>query len=495
MRAFQAHRERNPVFNFASVSVHEIARNNLRLDVSCYGIEARQASKVLEECKWGVKSLGDIVRGVFYLSRFKRVYVSETNGVPFILPSQITDISPKATKFISLAALEGQNIIENSKAKLGQILLTRSGTVGVCSYVSKTLEGHILSDDIIRIEPAEYSGYVYAYLKSQIGRTLVETNNYGSVVKHIEPEHLNNLPIPSPHYSLKQKIHNLIEQSFLLRDQSNEIMTEAKILLKEALQLPDIQKIHTMAQQLNKERNCLNYSVPFSKVKNRLDSSYYVPVIQIIERYLYKNAKEVAHVGDKRICQAILLLGRFSRNYTQEGNGVIFFGGKQIYELDPSNKKYLSLAHHADRIENELVLHENMTMITCSETIGKVTIAPKHWEGWTANQHIIRAVPANDEIAGYLYAWMSSDYAHPLIVRFSYGAVVDEIDNNQISQVSIPLLKNVAQQKKINDKVLDANKKRTQAYKLEQEALSILNGKVIYAQLNPHKNQQFLHGL
>ena len=77
-------------------------------------------------------------------------------------------------------------------------------------------------------------------------------------------------------------------------------------------------------------------------------------------------------------------------------------------ELDPNNKKYLSLTQHGDRIKGELTLRENVTLITCSGTIGKVAIVPKHWDGWTANQHIIRVVPSNDEIAGYLYAWLSS---------------------------------------------------------------------------------------
>ena len=123
-----------------------------------------------------------------------------------------------------------------------------------------------------------------------------------------------------------------------------------------------------------------------------------------------------------------------------------------------------------------------MTMITCSGTIAKVTIAPEHWDGWTANQHIIRVVPANNEIAGYLYAWLSSDYAYPLITRYTYGAVVDEINDKQVSDIVVPLLNYENTQQEINNKVLEANKKRVEAYELEQEALTVLNNQVIYAQ-------------
>jgi type I restriction enzyme S subunit len=290
---------------------------------------------------------------------------------------------------------------------------------------------------------------------------------------------LNQIPIPNPSPILKQTIHNLIEESFKLRDESNELMDEAQALLKEALHLPDVEELQT--EQVDQKTGMLNYSVPLSALGNRLDASYHVPIVQAIEHHLEKTAKEVVRVGGGRISQSVILPGRFKRIYVEEGRGIVFFGGKQIYELDPSNKKYLSVSQHGDRIKNQLTLRENMTMITCSGTIGKVTIVPKHWDGWTANQHIIRVVPANNEISGYLYAWLSSDYAYPIITRHTYGAVVDEIDSKQVSDIAIPLLRDENTQQEINNRVLAANKKRTEAYDLEQEALTVLDEQVIYA--------------
>lgn len=150
-------------------------------------------------------------------------------------------------------------------------------------------------------------------------------------------------------------------------------------------------------------------------------------------------------------------------------------------ELDPSNKKYLSNVHHSDRIAQQLELKENMTLITCSGTIGRVALVGKHWEGWTANQHIIRVVPANKEIAGYLYIFLTSDYGRTLITRYTYGSVVDEIDDDHVRQIPIPLLRNQAMQQQINSLALEANVKRYEAYKLEQEALRIMNEEVIFA--------------
>ena len=59
--------------------------------------------------------------------------------------------------------------------------------------------------------------------------------------------------------------------------------------------------------------------------------------------------------------------------------------------------------------------------------------------------------------------------------------VVDEIDDNHVRQIAIPLLKDRAVQKHINELALGANKKRYEAYCLEQEALRIMNEEVILA--------------
>lgn len=148
---------------------------------------------------------------------------------------------------------------------------------------------------------------------------------------------------------------------------------------------------------------------------------------------------------------------------------------------DPSNKKYLSKSKHDKRIIDELEIQENMTLISRSGTIGKVCLVPKHWQNWVASEHIIRVVPANVDVAGYISIFLSSDYGYELIKRFTYGSVVDEIDDNHVKQIQIPLLKNQLIQKRINDLALEANAKRYEAYKLEQQALRIMDEEVIYA--------------
>lgn len=466
-------------FKWATVSLQEVLAAGIRLEASVFNIEGRQAREILQECKWPLKMIAgqNGIANAWHRLRFKRLYVSKSN-YPIYQPSQVNEIYPKPADYISVKT---RTDLDSLRVKKNQILLTCSGTIGNCTVVGNTLNDKIFSHDLIRVDvkkPNEV-GFVYAFLKSKTGHTLINTNNYGAVVDHIEPEHLSNIPIPDPSPILKQRIHDLIMNSFSLRDESNVLMDEAQALLKDALQLPEIDDFK--CRYFKAGADFQNFSVNLSKLNGRLEASYHLPIVDAILKHLTAHAKEITTARDSRISSDIILPGRFKRVYVEEGQGAVFFGGKQLLELDPTNKKYLSLTHHAKRIKEQLTLHENMILITSSGTIGKVNITPRHWEGWTANQHIIRVVPAADSLAGYLYAWLASEFAYPLITRFTYGAVVDEIDDNHVARVAVPLLQDASIQKTINDKVLEANRKRFEAYELEQMALRIMDEEVLFA--------------
>lgn len=459
--------------------LNEVLENKTRLDASKFNVEGKHARAAVNNCGFNIVNLWSskgFVKQASYPSRFKRIYVDEINGIPFFLPSQITELKPKATKYISPKT---QVDFDNLRVNKKEILLTRSGTVGNSTIVSETLAGKIFSDDVIRIRLKDKKdvGYVYAFLKTTTGQVLLNTNNYGAVIRHIEPDHLNNIPIPKPSNAIKKKVSTLIVKSFQLRDESNNLIDKAEKLLISELKLPPLEKL--LPKYFDTTKNLKNYSVPLSELNNRLDGSYHTPMVEAILEHLKKYADEVTTIQDPRISKEVVLPGRFKRVYVEKGQGVLFFGGKNIYELGPSEVKYLSLSKHSERINRELRLKENMVLVTRSGTIGRIKLVPKHFIDWVANEHIIRITPAENEVAGYLYSWLSSKHGGEFITRHTYGAVVDEIDDKQTGNVQIPLLKNKKTQKQINKNVLEANQKRYIAYLKEQESIHIVNHEVL----------------
>lgn len=461
---------------WCTVSLADIINANKRLEATVFDVDSKYAYQVIANCKWESVPLPQMLSKAYYPGRFKRIYSDAINGVPFYLPSQMTDVYPKPEKYIS--ALTKCDISE-LRLKYGDVLLTRSGTIGSVTIVSKTLENTVFSDDVIRITSNNgMAGFIYAYLRSKIGNTILQTNRYGSVIQHIEPEHLAEIHIPDPPDRIKAQIHDLIMRSFALRDESNELIDQSTALLINALKLPPIQQFTT--QQFDNSVDVNNYSVKLSDLSGRLDGSYHVPIVAAIKEHLSEYAAEVTTVGDERLSKEIILPGRFKRVYVDEGKGQVFFSGKDIMELDPSDKKYLSFSQHDKRIKEQLTIHYNMILVTCSGTVGKVAIVPKHWDNWAMTHDIIRLVPRAG-LEGYLFVWLQSPYAYKLIEAMAYGSVVPHIEMTHIEKIPVPILRNEAIQTEINHLALTANKLRYKAYQLEQEAMQIMNDEVIFA--------------
>lgn len=456
------------------VKLHEVIDRGKRLEASVFDIEAKRVREMIANGKYRLLSLGG-PNGVVTAhteARFKRIWL-KTSPYPIYQPSSIVEVRPEPDGYISHLTKTDLSAL---KVSAGQILMTCSGTIGKVALVTRTLDQKIFSHDLLRIDCKDKGdiGYVYTYLKSKTGNKILLTNEYGAVITHIEPEHLATVPIPDAPADVKKEINELIFRSYALRDESNDLIDEADRLLRESLSLPSPEAFEEGGG------SALTFSIKLSRLNCRADASYHIPLVRALIRHLQAHAAALIPVGDGRISADVILPGRFKRVYVEEGFGRVLFGGKQIGELDPSGKKYLSMAKHAKRYAEELAVHEDMTLITRSGTIGKTALVPKHWENWAASEHIIRVIPASKEIAGYLNIFLSSRCGRALITHYTYGSVVDEIDDNQVREIPVPILKDPSVQKRINDLALEAKDKRYEAYCLERQAASILDEKVIY---------------
>jgi type I restriction enzyme S subunit len=464
-------------FKWSTVTLTDILGAGGRLEASVFNIEGRQARATIQQCKWPVTTVSGTngLADASHRKRFKRIYV-EKSDFPIFQPAQINEIYPKPATYISSKT---RTDLANLRVQRGQILLTCSGTIGNCTIVSKTLGEQIFSHDFIRITAKQTHdiGFIYAFLKTKIGNILLNTSNYGAVISHIEPEHLNNLPIPDPPPILKQQIHDLVMSSFGLRDESNDLMDDSQALLQAELKLPNICDFNPKYHS----RDLKSFSIRAGQLSGRLEATYHTPLVDVLRRHLVGHAKELTIVGDPQISKAMILPGRFKRVYVEEGQGVTFFSGKNIGELDPSDKKYLAFSQHNKRIREQLTLSENMILVTCSGTVGNIALVPKHWDGWAMTHDIIRLVAASHEMTGYLYAWLASPYGNTLIARYGYGAVVSHIEDHHLAEIDVPLLKDFAVQQSISEKVLAANQKRFEAYELEQKALKIIKEQVLFS--------------
>lgn len=460
-------------FGWASVPIQSVFEGGLRLDASVYATAAKQAETAIQSNPHGCVPIHELA-SIHHCPRFKRIFVQESK-FPIYQPSQIGELNPIPAAYISDKTLADLDTLRVSE---GQVLMTCSGTVGNVTYVSKTLAGNIFSHDLLRIRSHDehHAGYLYAYFKSEQGRTLIQSNNYGAVIQHVEPAHLLKLPIPDAPAILKTHIHYTVAESFRLRDESNALIEQACAKLQAALKLPEIEALLPLPYGDNGLRS---FSVNVAALNSRLEANYHNPLAQSITQHIHKHAEQVLALGDNSLTKKFVLPGRFKRVYVKKGHGVVFFSGKDIGELDPNDKKYLSFSQHDKKIKDELTIKQNMLLITCSGTLGNVALVPKHWDGWTMTHDIVRLIPSSSEIAGYLFAWLGSSWGKELINRNRYGAVVQHIEIAHLVDVPVPLLADVALMHEINTLVLRANELRYEAFSKEQEALRVFNEEVL----------------
>jgi type I restriction enzyme, S subunit len=463
---------------WTTVTREEVEAQNYRLEATVFKPEAKKAMENLLRCKFPILRITgkNGIATAYHRLRFRRVFVPKSK-FPIYQPSQILDTYPKPELFISSNT---KTDIDALRVTKGQILMTCSGTIGKCTVVSNTLNNQIFSHDLLRITAKDGidTGYIYAFFKTEVGQLLLSTNNYGAVISHIEPDHLDHVQIPYADKTIRSLINDAILKSFEFRDRSNDLMKEAENLLIGELKLPEVPKIKP---EYFSGGGIKTFSVPLNAINDRLDPSYHVPVAGAIIDYLLDNAEKVISLGNSIICEGIVHPERFKRVYVNDGDGVTFFGGKGLLSIDPAGKKSISASKHAKQITG-LILKENMILVTRSGTIGKVNIVPKHWHGWIATDDLIRLIIKNPEsMSGYIYVWLQSDYGKILLKRLVYGSVVDHIEVEHIAQVPVPFLKNSSLMEKINKLALEANNLRTEAYKLEQQAIDQMNKEVIYA--------------
>src|SRR5690606_4216744 len=118
--------------------------------------------------------------------------------------------------------------LDKLKLRENQILFTCAGTVGEIKIISKEFEekNAIGSQDIIRIENQSSDNifYLFAYLKTKLLKSYIQSLKYGSVIERIEPFHINAVPMCLPSNEKYKLIISKVEKykNFLYRAFKNE---------------------------------------------------------------------------------------------------------------------------------------------------------------------------------------------------------------------------------------------------------------------------------
>ena len=185
------------------------------------------------------------MRNVYNGPRFKRPYadIGVTSGPTirkYFTGTALTQLNSDNVKYLdsSKATAQVRKQLDALTIHKGYILVSDSGTLGRVTYALSQHDGHVATNNLIRIvvdDPA-MRGYLYQFLQSELGQSLMLKNAYGTNQEHLEPDIIADIPIPIPtDKDLLARIGNAVVASIDELERSIASGNDAKNLLLTAL--------------------------------------------------------------------------------------------------------------------------------------------------------------------------------------------------------------------------------------------------------------------
>lgn len=128
----------------------------------------------------------------------------KTDGlVPYLTANAALELRRFTIKWLDpkKATTAQKEVMSQLKVKEGDILISRSGTIGKVTYATKNLaENYLISDDLVRVRVKNENlrAYLLAYFMSDTALSLMYMDEYGSVQQHLQPRHIQEMLIPIP---------------------------------------------------------------------------------------------------------------------------------------------------------------------------------------------------------------------------------------------------------------------------------------------------------
>lgn len=457
----------------ASISSADLIEGTYRLDGQFYALFEDNFSNLTATSSI---SLIDCCSELYEVPPFKHIYTKK--GVPFYTSSDLFNSDLIASHNLT----PDMPNLETYRIKEKQVLMARSGNVesgilGQLLIAGKLLDGKTTSDHVIRFTvntKVVSVGYFAAFLMSEFCKGQLLKNAAGAVIPAIRPESLKEIKIPLVSINIQNEIDNKMLKAVSNRENAILLLEKSRSLVLKYNNLPPLSE--TVLETIDPDKEVEIRSVNTAEFTHdyRFDAHFYKDIFKKASENIMGNASENLHLN--MLSKSIFMGNRFIRNYVDLNNGIPLFGTKNIMQVRPNDLKFLSKTETSGI--NELILQKEWILVARSGslggTFGKVGYVWNNFEEYCGSEHIIRICPDKLKIdPAYLFAHLSSDYGYLSIIQLRHGALIDEIDPEDLGNILIPI-PTVKRQKEIGDLVRQAYDLRAEAIKLEDEAQKIL---------------------
>ena len=404
----------------ASLSVSAFTGGDRRLEAETY-LSSGFGIRTAIESKAGRWTRFHKLAKAWMPNRLKGIIVSSNYGKPFLAATQVFDVRPFSRKHLAVELMSGA---KNCFVDDGIILVTRSGSVGQATMSHAVHRGIVISDDLLRVTPIEpeQAGWVYAFLHTPHSRAMCKGAHYGHMIKHLEPSHLDALPIPIVDDATAKRFTRRVERIMAKRNHGYRLTLEAEACFEKALGPVKV-------KDWGEKGFAVKAVEALSRGRRRLDATIHNPGVRVLWRHLAKNGQGFTTISDAGY--DVWLPSRFRRIPAQDG--VLLVDSADLTKVNPDHTKHIADGDFGDRYRAR-VKSRWVLMARSGQTygiIGTTVIAERDLENKVISDHVMRIKPRRDADVkpGYLVTALSHPvFGRPLVKSLAYGSSIPEIE-------------------------------------------------------------------
>lgn len=157
-------------------------------------------------------------------------YTIKEFGIPFVRAVDLIDGEVSANNFNYIKKTVHDGILKRTKLKNNDVLFSIAGTVGRCAIFNYNFEANInQAICILRFQEEKVMRlYLVLFFNSSIGKEYVSKYARQGLQTNLNLEEVGALNIPMIDYLKQKKISKLVQQSFTLNHQSEQLLEVAK---------------------------------------------------------------------------------------------------------------------------------------------------------------------------------------------------------------------------------------------------------------------------
>lgn len=410
--------------------------SQMRLDGNFHLSEGLNVRKQIRKSPYKILTIDDFTKDVYCPGIFKRNYVNK--GTPFLGGGDIQKSYSNCGKYLLEKTTPNYSSLLVEK---GCTLVTCGGTIGDAVFANGILSRCLASQHVLRVIPDGIKeGMLFAYLASSYGKLLLTTNTYGSVIPTLNSNYVKKVPIPDFPEDFQQNIDSLVKKAAEQREEASDLLQEAQMLLKQYANLPEISYddydfngapiqsrsastfIRSRKDVTSMSFHAINYSERIRQLENKIKVSTQ-PLSEVIEDGKFFNT------------------GSFPRVEVAKEHGIMLINQSDIFDRIIKGKYISKRGVKTDNlVEYGEVMIAGVGTLGEGETFCRAIFANEDLEGQLVSGEFIRMKTNGTVPAGYLYAWLSSDYGFRLIRSTHTGTKLCRPIQKLLLQKPVPII-------------------------------------------------------